>query len=183
MFSSTLTAEVIIDDDYSSENIESRQTARGAWKVKDNSISVSFDEALYKKHKDHGPMVRYTFDSTSDLTIEMEVMMSEIGKLCFQVDNDEGHLLKAIVNGAGKGSIRGFNGKESEVVGKIKSSTEENKWMPVKLSFIDNKLTFSFNGSKPQVFNHPSFEKGKTKFVYKFAEGHLKARKLQISKP
>lgn len=182
-FLSPLYAEVIIDDDYSSEKLDSRQVARGDWKVKDNSISAPFDEALYKKYNDHGPMVRYSFDSTSDLTIEMEVMMSGISKLCFQVDNAEGHLLKAIVNGTGKGSVRGFKGKESEVLGKITGSVKENVWVPVKLSFSGNKLTFSINGSKPQVFEHPAFQKGKSKFVYKFVKGHLSARKLQVSKP
>lgn len=183
LLSTILSAEVIINDDYSSEKLASRQSARGDWKVKDSTISAPFDEALYKKFNDHGPMVRYSFDSSNDLTIEMEVMMSGISKLCFQVDNGEGHLLKAIINGTGKGSVRGFKGKESDVIGKIKGSVKENVWIPVKLTFSGNKLTFSLNGGKPKIFEHPAFQKGKSKFVYKFEKGRLSARKLQISKP
>ncbi|MCM8530462.1 MAG: hypothetical protein NE330_04810, partial [Lentisphaeraceae bacterium] len=59
IFVSTLPAEVIIDDDYSSERLTSRKVARGNWSFKGNSISCSFDKDLYKKYNNHGPMVKY----------------------------------------------------------------------------------------------------------------------------
>ena len=185
IFSSTLTAEVIIDDDYSSKKLATRKAARGVWKVQDNSISCSFDEALYKKYNNHGPMVRYAFDNLSDLSIEMEVMLpAKMEKIVFKVDNGDGHIVKVLLGPTGKGNVRAFaSKKESAVLGKIACSVEEGKWLPIKLSFSGNKLAVSLNGSKLKVFEHASFQKGKTKFEYTFVKGNIKARNFKISQP
>ena len=44
-------------DDFSNLELSQRRALRGAWHFRDGTASCTQDDALFKKHKDHGPIL------------------------------------------------------------------------------------------------------------------------------
>ena len=186
VFSLSLNAEVLIQDNFTKDKMPTRKPARGDWKISEGVISCDFSDELYKKYKNHGPIVWYNFKTSTDCTIEMEYMISGgTSSVVFSVNDAKGHVYRTTVMKDGKRKGAWSKGwlatKKSSPAGKIDYELVENKWVPVKITFKGNKMTFSIDGNS-QEFEHDGFAREKTRFNYQFVKGNLKVRNLKISK-
>ena len=182
-----LNAEVLLKDDFSSDKLKGRKPARGDWKVSEGQISCAFSDELYKKYKNHGPIVWYNFKSVTDCSVEFDYMISGgTSSVVFSINDDKGHVYRTTIMNEGKRKGAWSKGwtaaKKASPAGKMDYELVESKWVPVKISFTGKKLTLSIDG-KTQEFEHDAFARAKTKFNYQFVKGNLKVRNFKISTP
>jgi hypothetical protein len=85
-----------IVDDFSKTDLPFRVLGRGEWKVVDGMTVCTQDDALYKKHKDHGPMITYRVpfkDAKIQLAFRPD---SEVKTAVFTINNAEGHVFRIV---------------------------------------------------------------------------------------
>lgn len=57
--------EPLFIDPFTATNpVPERRALRGDWQIENGVAQVTQDDALYKKHKDHGPILFYDFPAT-----------------------------------------------------------------------------------------------------------------------
>lgn len=187
LFTFCVHAETLIHDDFVDEKLKSRLPARGDWKLEDKAISANFDEELFKKYKNHGPIVWYNHEAVTDCDIELEYFVTGgVDTVMFSVNDAKGHVYRTTIKteGSRKGAYtKGWTAKKkASLAGKLEGfDLEENKWVAVKLSFKGNKLSLTI-GDKTQEYEHDAFAREKTKFNFQFSKGMMKVRNLKISK-
>jgi len=50
---------LLLQNDFSDPETTQRRTLRGDWNIADGMATCMQDDELYKKHKDHGPIIFY----------------------------------------------------------------------------------------------------------------------------
>lgn len=79
----------LVDDDYTQASYPHRNAARGDWIIADGVASVTQDDELYKKYKNHGPIMIYTVPHT-DASAVVEFKPEGCRAVVFTMDAAEG---------------------------------------------------------------------------------------------
>lgn len=82
-------------DDFSAAKKEGRLTQRGAWIFADNVASCTSDPELYKKHANHGPIIRWSQPFTGG-TIQFSMRIKGNQRTVFTLNGD-GHVFRVIL--------------------------------------------------------------------------------------
>ncbi|MFN9917994.1 MAG: hypothetical protein ACK53L_35735, partial [Pirellulaceae bacterium] len=93
-----LTAAAIspFSDDFSNPNLSQRRALRGAWQFQDGIASCTQDDALFKKYKDHGPIIFYDLKHR-DATVRFLFQAEAVKTVVFTMNCDAGHIFRFVL--------------------------------------------------------------------------------------
>jgi hypothetical protein len=182
---STLAAETLVDDKFTSPELPNRDLAakRGVWKITDGIATCTQDDALYAKNKDHGPVIWYNVAFT-DGTVKFAIKPEKVKTFVFTL-NGEGHVFRFVTAPTGTG-VRAWPQGSHDGVSLLESkpgtpSLKDGAWLQAELKFEGKRCTFKL-GDFHQTFEHDAIARTKTKMGLGFAFGTLAVRDVSIVK-
>jgi hypothetical protein len=167
-------------DDFSAAEKESRRLTRGPWIVKDKVATCQQDDELYKKFKDHGPVIWYDLDFT-DATIRFSMKAEETVKtFVFTINGKDGHIFR-FVNRPNGTLIKAFH-HEGEPDGILERRGPEMKfgeWIDVAVALKGETANvkigdYEFTGS------HPAIQQDKTTIGLGFSFGAMSFKDFRV---
>jgi len=173
-------------DDFSDPELKIRQALRGEWTYQNGVAHCVADAELYKKFKNHGPILRWPAEFT-DGTVEFEFQPEKCDRVVVTL-NEKGHVFRMLFHEPERSRFFGWVGQSSKT-NKAKSLMTEGipsakdlsgKWTKAKLIFKGNTAQISYGEFKTTI-QHESVGRKKGEFTISFAGGELKVRNVQLS--
>ncbi len=174
---------VLLKDDFATAGPSARRAIRGDWKFADGVASCAQDDELYKKYKNHGPIIFYDlpFD---DATVTFAFKAEKAKAVTFTANGKDGHIFR-VSWGARGTNVRAFppGSKEKSVgVGQDEQPLQQGVWIPVQVTLEGSKATVKVGDNAPQVFQHESFAGPKTNVSVGFSFGSVSVREFAVSR-
>lgn len=174
------------EDNFASAKHPTRQALRGEWKYSNNTVSCVSDPELYKKFKNHGPILRWPAKFT-DGTVEFELKAEGCSRLVITL-NEDGHVFRISLNDEKRTRIFGWIGKSSKTnkpktiasEGVPTAKSIDGKWMKGKMVFKGDHCQMTL-GDYSAKLNHPSIGRRKGEFTISFASGKCSIRKVRAT--
>lgn len=176
----------LLKDDFSSAKHEQRRAARGEWKFADNAATCTQDDALYKKNKDHGPIIFYDLAYT-DALIQFAVKPDAANKtLVFTANGENGHIFRVGFGERGA-AIRAFptDSKEHKAIsaGQEKDlKLKPGEWTKVSVDLRGPKATLKVGDTFTKTYEHASFARPKTNLSVGFSFGTVSVKDVVVTK-
>lgn len=174
---------VLLKDDFVTASSSGRRALRGAWTFTNGVASCTQDDELYKKHKNHGPIIFYDlpFD---DATVTFSFKAEKAKAVVLTANGAEGHIFRVSWSPRGTG-VRAFppDSKDKSIsVGQDEKPLQQGVWIPVRVTLTGPKATVTIGDAAPQVFQHESFARAKTNISVGFSFGSLDVKDLVVSR-
>lgn len=172
---------LLLKDDFSQAEKEGRRAMRGAWSYADGVATCTQDDELYKKFKDHGPIIFYDLDYT-DGKVSFQFKAQDCKTVVFTCNNKDGHIFRFVSSATGT-SVRAFPPK-----GDVKSiqiakgpALTQGTWVPVTVELRGSKAIVQIGSAEPMTVEHPSFAVAKSNLSIGFSFGTLSVRDVLVS--
>lgn len=174
-------APVLLQDDFAAATSGGRRALRGPWKIGDGVATCTQDDELYKKHRNHGPIIFYDlpFD---DATVTFAFKAEHAKAVVFTANGQDGHVFRVSWGPRGTG-VRAFppESKDKSIsVGQDEKPLEQGVWIPVRVTLEGAKATVKLGDAAPQVYEHESFARPKTNISVGFSFGSLSVKDLRV---
>lgn len=185
LFSSSLfAAEVLLKDDFANPKLETRRASRGEWKFADSIATCTQDDELYKKLKNHGPIIFYDL-GYEDATIRFSYKADAgVKSLVFTSNGAEGHIFR-FVTGPKSTGIRAFpsdsKDHKSISLGTEGPALKPGAWVPVVVTLKGTKATVKI-GDFEQTYEHASLARPKTNLSIGFSFGTVSLKDVVVEK-
>ena len=172
-------------DDFTQPKLEHRRAARGDWKIADGIARCTQDDELYKKNKDHGPIIFYEV-GYSDATIRFSYKAdAAVKSFVFTCNGEGGHVFRFVTTPTGTG-FRAFSPPENEhaaiVLGQEKSlQLKPGEWVPVVVGLLGNKAKVMI-GDFEKTFENAQLTRAKVNFSVGFSFGTLSVKDVMAEK-
>ena len=176
--------EAIFSDPFTGgDKVPERRAMRGDWQIEGGVASVTQDDELYKKYKDHGPILFYDLPTTN-ATFHYAVKPAGCKSVVFTLNAEAGHVFRFVSAAAGT-NFRAFppEGEEKSIA--TGRETEwvlpENEWTSFKVLIEGSRATVTM-GDHPSVeVEHASYDRAKTNFSIGFAYGSLSVKNVRVT--
>lgn len=175
-------AEPLFTDPFTAEaKVPERRAMRGDWKIEDGVASVTQDDELYKKYKDHGPIIFYDLE-TDNATFRYSFKPDGCKAVVFTINGD-GHVFRFVTSERGT-SVRAF---PSEGEAKSISSGQEKdwsladgEWTDVVVKVDGENVTITFGDNDPLTVTHETYANEKTNFSIGHSFGSLSVKDVVV---
>ena len=185
-FSSVLAADApLLRDDFSSAKLDQRRAMRGDWKFADQTATCTQDDELYKKNKDHGPILFYDL-AYSDAAIRFAVKPDANTKsIVFTANGAESHLFRLVFSQAGM-AVRAFptdskDHKSVALANETAVKLKTGEWNEVSVELRGGKATVKV-GDFTRTYEHASIGLAKVNLSIGFSFGTLSVKDLVVTK-
>jgi len=164
--------------------VPERRAVRGDWKITQGIAKCSQDEALYKKYKDHGPIIFYDL-ATTDSTIRYQFKPEGCKSVVFTLNGENGHVFR-FVTGARGTNFRAFppNTEKKSIQTKLEKDwlMKEGEWISVEVKIESKKATVKFGDHEAVVIEHDTYAKAKSNLSVGFSFGTLAVKGISVEK-
>lgn len=176
--------ETIFSDAFAKDDkVPERRAMRGDWQIADGVASVTQDDALYKKFKDHGPIIFYDFPTTN-ATFHYAVKPEGCKSVVFTLNGEEGHIFR-FVSGAAGTNVRAFppegDAKSIATAREKEWVLPDSEWTDVKVVIVGSSATITVGGFEPLIVEHASYDRAKSNFSVGFAFGSLAIKDVRVT--
>ncbi len=174
--------EVVFNDDFQDAKLKGRRALRGDWKIADGVAKCTQDDELYKKYKDHGPIIFYDLGHT-DAVIWLKYQADGCKTVVFTVNGENGHVFRFITSDRGT-NLRAFppDGEAKSIalhVDREKVLTAD-EWTDVKVALQGSKASVQVGDGEPFEVEHPSLARPKTNISIGFSFGTLAVSEFSV---
>lgn len=175
----------LLKDDFSDAKLAGRRASRGEWKFADNAATCTQDDELYKKNKDHGPIIFYDL-AYSDAHIEFAVKPDAANKtIVFTSNGEDGHIFRVGFSQAGT-AVRAFpadsKDHKSIATGNEKAiKLKVGEWNKVSVDLRGSKATLTV-GDFTKTYEHASYARAKTNLSIGFSFGTVSVKDVVVTK-
>ncbi len=178
-------------DNFSKSDWKGRQALRGDWKFENNQASCMSDPELYRKFKNHGPILRWSPAAPfKDGTVEMEFQPKKCQRIVITLNNKTGHVFRVVLTDNAKTKTRIFGwahpskekDKPSETLAQkgVPTSKElDGQWVQFRLAISGSEARLQI-GKFSETLQHASIAREKGEFTISFASGECAIRKVSI---
>lgn len=183
VITSIASAETLLEDDFSKQSLPARRASRGEWAFKDNTATCTQDDALYKKHQNHGPIIFYDL-GYQDATIRMSYKAEAAKSVVFTCNNDKGHVFRFVASEKGT-SIRAFpadNPDHTSVELARGPALKLGEWTDIEVAITGSKVSLKIGKNFAQTVEHPGIAAAKTNLSIGFAFGTLSVKGVRVTK-
>lgn len=168
-----------LSDAFASADHPVRRAQRGPWQFADGVATCTQDDALYRKFKDHGPILFYDF-AHQDAVVRFAYRADpSVKTVVFTANGADGHVFRFVTSARGT-SVRAFPTDEathkSVAVGQPGPALKAGVWVPVEVRLQGTRVTLRIGPDFVQTFEHPSFARAKTNLSLGFSFGTLAVR-------
>lgn len=185
-FSSVYAADApLLRDDFSSAKLDQRRAMRGDWKFADQTATCTQDDELFKKNKDHGPILFYDL-AYSDAAIRFAVKPDANTKsIVFTANGAESHLFRLVFSQAGM-AVRAFptdskDHKSVALANETAVKLKAGEWNEVSVELRGGKATVKV-GDFARTYEHASIGLAKVNLSIGFSFGTLSVKDLVVTK-
>jgi hypothetical protein len=182
----TLAAEApLLKDDFSAPKLEQRRASRGDWKFADNTATCTQDDELYKKNKDHGPILFYDLAHT-DAAIRFAFKPDASTKsVVFTCNGADGHVFRIVLSSRSAG-VRAFPPEEKDhksiALGNEPTVIlKPGEWTPVTVDLRGPKVAVKI-GDFSKSYEHASLSRPKTNLSIGFSFGTVSVKDVMVEK-
>jgi len=170
------------EDDFDSPQQANRRASRGDWSFVDGTASCTQDDELYKKFKDHGPILLYSLPH-QDAEVSYRFKAEGTKIVVFTINGEDGHVFR-FVTGQKHTDIRLFP-KDAEVKSLSGARSQEmglkdGQWTDVKMSLKGDTAMVKVGDAEPMVVTHPSLTAPKTNVTIGFSFGSLSLQGFSV---
>ncbi|MBL9130508.1 MAG: hypothetical protein JNG86_04865 [Verrucomicrobiaceae bacterium] len=175
----------LLRDDFSAPKNDQRRAMRGDWKFADNTATCTQDDELFKKNKDHGPILFYDLAYT-DAAIRFAVKPDASTKtIVFTANGAEGHVFRLVFGAAGM-AVRAFptDSKDHKSIALANEATVKLKpgeWTNVSVELRGPKATVKVDDFT-QTYDHASLSAAKTNLSVGFSFGTVSVKDVVVEK-
>lgn len=175
----------LLKDDFSAPKLEQRRASRGDWKFADNTATCTQDDELYKKNKDHGPILFYDLAHT-DAAIRFAFKPDASTKtVVFTCNGADGHVFRFVLSSRGAG-IRAFppGEKDHKSIALGNEPTvllKPGEWTQVSVDLRGPKAAVKI-GDFAKTYEHASFSRPKTNLSIGFSFGTISVKDVVVEK-
>lgn len=176
-----------VQDDFSKAKMKGRAALRGAWKFENNTASCVSDPALYKKFKNHGPILRWPIEMT-DGEVSFEFQPKKCDRIIITFNNKTGHVFRIALYDEKRTRIFGWDGPSKNKKNKPKVFAKDGvpkvadldgEWIKSKITFKGNEATIKIGDYSTNI-NEVAAGREKGEFTISFAAGELAVRNVKI---
>ncbi len=175
--------EVFKDPFTTDAKVKERRALRGDWIIADGVASCTQDDDLYKKYKDHGPIIFYDH-ATGDCTVRFRFKPEGCKTFVFTMNAESGHIFRFVTSERGT-SIRAFppeGDKKSIEAGRGKDWVlKEGEWTAVEVVVKGEKVTVKMGEHEPIISEHSTFSKGRSNLSVGFAFGTCSVMGFEVA--
>lgn len=177
------TPSVLLKDDFSQPDLKLRRAARGPWSFENHTATCTQDDELYKKFKDHGPILFYDVPHT-DATVSFRFRAdAAVKSVVFTANGQDGHVFRFVTSARGTG-VRAFpvESKDHKAVslGNETPALKPGEWVPVKVTLNGPQATVKI-GDFEKTYEHPSLARPKSNLSIGFSFGSLSVQDFVVS--
>lgn len=182
----TAASDLGFSDDFSATEHPTRQALRGEWVYENGVASCGSDPVLYKKFKNHGPILRWPCELV-DGVLEFEVKAEGCQRLVITFNGD-GHVFRVTMRDDDGSQIIGWIGRSSKEnkgdhlaeVPLPKITEIDGEWVDVKLTMADGKGHLKIGDYEAEL-DHGSLARVKQEFTISFASGSCAVRGVKVT--
>lgn len=181
-------AQTLLQDDFKSDKHPSRSApvARGKWSFDSGVASCAQDDALFKKNKNHGPIMQYALPFSQG-TIEFSYKPQGVQNFVFTLNAETGHLFRYVHNKTGL-AVRCWPKPGHDQTPKVLTPAkgtktpplEEGKWIDAKLVFKDQQCTITL-GDFTHTYQDPAIGQKAAQMSLGFSYGSLAIKNVKIT--
>lgn len=175
----------LLKDDFLLKDFAGRRASRGDWKFAEGNATCTQDDALYKKNKDHGPILFYDLAYT-DAAIHFGIKPDAANKMIILTANgEEGHVFRVVFTPAGMG-VRVFppevkDHKAISLGNEAAVKLKTDGWTMVSVELRGTKATVKV-GQFTKTYEHASIARAKTNLSVGFSYGTVSVTELVVNK-
>ncbi|MEC5127904.1 hypothetical protein VSU19_14155 [Verrucomicrobiales bacterium BCK34] len=173
-------AELPFADSFTSETQEARRLTRGPWIVTDGAATCTQDDALYKKFKDHGPVIWYDLDFT-DATVTYSMKADEaVNNFVFTINGADGHVFR-FVSSPTRTFVKAFprEGEPDGILDRKAPPLKIDQWIDVSVTFKGESAVVKI-GEYEKTVTHPAIAQKKTTIGLGFSFGTMSFKDVTL---
>lgn len=175
----------LLKDDFSAPKHEQRRASRGDWTFVDHTATCTQDDELYKKHKDHGPILFYDLAHTDALIRFSFKPDAGTKSVVFTCNGTEGHVFRIVLSSRGAG-IRAFPSEEKDhksiALGNEPAVTlKPGEWTHVSVDLRGPKAAVKI-ADFVKTYEHASLSRPKTNLSIGFSFGTVCVKDVLVEK-
>ncbi|QDT08563.1 hypothetical protein [Planctomycetes bacterium K23_9] len=181
-----INTDTLVDDHYTIDSYKIRKPLRGDWKIENGIAAVTQDDELYKKHKNHGPIMVYEVPH-DDASAEVVFKSTGCKAVVFTMDaTNGGHAFRIKLSPKSPGSVLtyikepGANKATPVFLNKTLPTLTEEKWETLKVKVVGDKATVQLGDSTINV-QHEMIDQPKKIAKLGFSFGSLELNKFHLS--
>ena len=164
--------------------MKSRRATRGTWEFKDGVATCTQDDELYKKHKDHGPIIFYDLPFT-DATLKLSFKAKPGCKsVVFTANGEGGHVFRFVSSERGT-TIRAYpksSADHTSVELARGPALKLDEWIDILVQLQGGKATIRIGPDFEKVVEHPDLASAKTNFSIGYAFSTFSVRGVEVTK-
>lgn len=175
-----LAAEPTFKDDFSNPKLTERRASRGDWKFEGGVATCKQDDELYKKYKDHGPIIFYDLP-VRDGTVRFSYKPDGCKTVVFTGNGEKGHVFRFISSEAGT-SVRAFPGDPKSVQVDQGPALKQGEWIDVVVEWKGPRATIQIGKDFKKTVEHATYDAPKTNLSVGFSFGTLSVKNVSVEK-
>ena len=179
---SALAIEPPYRDDFIADKQDGRRAMRGTWVFDHGSATCTQDDELYKKFKDHGPVVWQDVDFI-DATVRFSMKAdSEVQSFVFTINGADGHVFRFVSRPAPKKTlIKAFQreGEPDGILVRDAPPLAVGKWTEVVVTFRGEVAMVKI-GDYEKALSHPAIAQAKTTVGLGFGFGTMSFKDFSV---
>lgn len=183
-------------DDFADAEFKGRQAERGTWQFNDGVASCVSDPVLYKKFKNHGPILKWPH-KFEDATIKFEIKATNCQRVVFTLNGD-GHVFRVTLADERPDAPAGTSKVPTRLIAWSTKSSKQNKgdtiqpkgmpdlsvindqWVKVELD-VKGTQGFLRIGEFQAEISHAALARDKNTVMLTFAHGAIAVRNFRFS--
>ena len=169
-------------DSFNMPELANRRLMRGDWKVSGGVASVTQDDELYKKYKNHGPIVFYDMPM-QDVRVKFEVRLEDAKRFVFTFNGKGGHVFRLLQNpdGAAVLAFEDKDGKHASVrLDETPPKVRNGEWIPYTVEIRGDSARYAIGDAPAKTVKHPTLASAKSNLSLSFHYGTMRVRGLSV---
>lgn len=175
-------AEPVFKDSFTEATaVPERRAMRGDWQIAEGIAKCIQDDELYKKNKDHGPILFYDLP-TKDATHRFAFKPSGCETVVFTLNGEGGHVFRMVTSARGSG-FRAFppgDEKSIQTRNEPEWKLAEGTWTEVMVTLKGPTATVKFGDREAVTVEHESYAAAKVNFSLGFSFGTLEVKEISV---
>lgn len=183
-------------DDFGDAEFNGRQAERGAWQFNDGVASCVADPVLYKKYKNHGPILKWP-RKFEDAHIQFEMKAKDCQRVVFTLNGD-GHIFRVTLADERPDAPAGTSKVPTRLIAWATKSSKQNKgdtikpnglpdlsilndeWVKVNLDVKGKHAVLAIGDFQAEI-SHAALARDKSMVMLTFAHGEIAVRNFSFS--
>lgn len=183
-------------DNFNQPKLDGRLAERGEWQFRDGVASCLADPELYKKFKNHGPILKWPREF-HDATVDFEMKATNCQRVVFTL-NGEGHIFRVTLADETPNAAAGKSKVPTRIIAWATQSSKQNKgdtikpaglpdlpavnrkWVRVKLDVKGTHATLTIGDFQTKL-KHAALGRDKNMVTLTFAQGEIAVRNFRMT--